>query len=122
MGIRQIGAIRIWRPPLGGGAACLPWKEVRRREVWAPLAIRTRIEHRTCADGIDDQYGSLAAGKVADLVLYDGDPFEHSTHVTHTILGGRVIYDRGEYLKQPFERRALPLMGGGDFGCCLGEW
>jgi imidazolonepropionase-like amidohydrolase len=74
--------------------------------------------------GIDDQYGSLAPGKVADLVLYDGDPFEHSTHVTHTILGGRVIHDRAEYLKLPFERRALPVSGGsgGDFGCCLGAW
>jgi imidazolonepropionase-like amidohydrolase len=74
--------------------------------------------------GIDAHYGSIEPGKVADLVLYDGDPFEHSTHVTHTVLGGRVIYDRGEYLKLPFERRALPLSGsgGGEFGCCLGVW
>lgn len=74
--------------------------------------------------GIDGQYGSLTPGKVADLVLYDGDPFEHSTHVTHTILGGRVIYDRAAYLRLPFERRALPLTGsgGGDYGCCLGVW
>ncbi len=72
--------------------------------------------------GIDDQYGSLEPGKVADLVLYDGDPFEHTTHVTHTIMDGRVIYDRAEYLKMPFERRVLPLIGGGDYGCCLGEW
>jgi imidazolonepropionase-like amidohydrolase len=71
---------------------------------------------------IDDRFGSIEAGKVADLVLYDGDPFEHKTHVTHTIMDGRVIYDRAEYLKMPFERRVLPLIGGGDFGCCLGEW
>ncbi len=71
---------------------------------------------------IDDRYGTLEAGKVADLVLYDGDPFEHSTHVTHTIMDGRVIYDRSEYLKMPFERRVLALIGGGEFGCCLGEW
>jgi imidazolonepropionase-like amidohydrolase len=72
--------------------------------------------------GIDDRFGSLEPGKVADLVLYDGDPFENATHVTHTILGGRVVYDRAEYLKLPFERRALPLVGGGGGGCCLGEW
>jgi imidazolonepropionase-like amidohydrolase len=73
--------------------------------------------------GIDDRFGSIGVGKEADLVLYDGDPFEHSTHVTHTIVGGRVIYDRAEYLKLPFERRAIPLSaGGGDYGCCLGEW
>jgi imidazolonepropionase-like amidohydrolase len=71
--------------------------------------------------GIDEQFGSIEAGKAADLVLYDGDPFEHSTHVTCTIQDGRVVYDRGEYLKQPFARRALPLTGGG-VGCCLGAW
>jgi imidazolonepropionase-like amidohydrolase len=72
--------------------------------------------------GIDKQYGSLEAGKVADIVLYDGDPFEHTTHVTHTILGGRLIYDRADFLKLPFERRALPLTSGGDYGCCMGAW
>jgi imidazolonepropionase-like amidohydrolase len=73
--------------------------------------------------GIDEQYGSIEPGKVGDLVLYDADPFEHSTHVTHTIMNGRVVYDRAEYLKLPFERRALPLSaGGGDYGCCLGAW
>ena len=71
---------------------------------------------------IDDNYGSLEPGKIADLVLYDGDPFEHTTHVTHTIMDGRIIYNRAEYLKMPFERRVLPLIGGGDYGCCLGEW
>lgn len=72
--------------------------------------------------GIDDRFGSLEPGKVADLVLYDGNPFEHATHVTHTVLGGRVIHDRAENLKMPLERRMLPLVGGGDFGCCLGTW
>lgn len=73
--------------------------------------------------GIDGQYGSIEPGKVADLVLYDGDPFEHATHVTHTIMAGRVVHDRAEYLKLPFERRAMPLSsGGGDYGCCLGAW
>ena len=61
--------------------------------------------------GIDGQRGSIAKGKVADLVLYDGDPFEHATHVTHTLIDGRVVYDRGEYLKLPFARRALPSDG-----------
>jgi imidazolonepropionase-like amidohydrolase len=74
--------------------------------------------------GIADRYGSIEPGKVADLVLYDGNPFEHTTHVTHTIMDGRVIHDRGEYLKLPYARRVLPLItgGGGDYGCCLGVW
>src|SRR5262249_21438683 len=57
--------------------------------------------------GIDKDYGSIEKGKVADLVLYDGDPFEHATHVTQTIMAGRVVYNRDDYLKLPFERRIL---------------
>jgi len=71
--------------------------------------------------GIDQHYGSLEVGKVADLVLYDGDPFENATHVTFTIMNGKVVYDRSEYLKLPFERRILPMLGAGNgVGCCLG--
>src|SRR5260370_39363473 len=70
--------------------------------------------------GIDDHFGSIEPGKVADLVLYDGDPFEHATHVTATIQDGRVVFDRAEYVKLPFARRALPLTGGGWGGWCLG--
>src|SRR5579883_2049637 len=73
--------------------------------------------------GVADKYGSVEPGKVADLVLYDGDPFENTTHVTLTVLGGKVVYDRAEYLKLPFERRILPLVDGGSgVGCCLGVW
>lgn len=72
--------------------------------------------------GIDKAYGSIEVGKVADLVLYDGDPFEHTTHVTHTIMRGKVVYNRADYLKLPFERRILPLLSGatGGAGCCMG--
>jgi hypothetical protein len=56
-------------------------------------------------------------------VLYDGDPFEHATHVTKTIMSGRVVYDRADYLKLPFERRILPLLAGGPAaGCCMTGW
>jgi imidazolonepropionase-like amidohydrolase len=72
--------------------------------------------------GIDKEYGSIEAGKVADLVLYDGDPFEHATHVVQTLINGKVVFDRTEYLKLPFDRRAFGILGGGGegFGCCLG--
>jgi imidazolonepropionase-like amidohydrolase len=73
--------------------------------------------------GIADKYGSIEKGKVADLVLYDGDPFETTTHVTHTLMAGRVVYSRDEYVKLPFERRILPLLAGGrEAGCCLSGW
>jgi imidazolonepropionase-like amidohydrolase len=72
--------------------------------------------------GIDDQRGSIAKGKIADLVLFDGDWAEHTTHVTHTISEGRVSYDRTAYLKLPYARRAIPLTGSSGVGCCLGIW
>jgi imidazolonepropionase-like amidohydrolase len=74
--------------------------------------------------GIDDRYGSIQPGKVADLVLYDGDPFEHTTHVMQTLMDGRVVWDRNEYLRLPFARRVLNAVGtgGADYGCCLGVW
>ena len=72
--------------------------------------------------GVDDRVGSIEPGKAADLVLYDGDPFEHTSHVLYTIQEGRVVWDRAEYLKLPFARRALPLTTGGGVGCCMGQW
>lgn len=41
--------------------------------------------------GIDSRVGSLAEGKDADVVLYDGDPFEYTTHVTTVIVDGKVV-------------------------------
>jgi imidazolonepropionase-like amidohydrolase len=44
--------------------------------------------------GIDDRSGSLAAGKDADVVVFDGDPFEYTSHVQTVLVGGAVTYQR----------------------------
>lgn len=41
--------------------------------------------------GIDDRVGSLEVGKDADLVLFDGDPFEYTTHVKGVVIDGRLV-------------------------------
>ncbi|MCL4814972.1 MAG: amidohydrolase family protein, partial [Vicinamibacteraceae bacterium] len=41
--------------------------------------------------GVDDRVGSLAAGKDGDLVLFDGDPFEYTSHVTGVVIDGQVV-------------------------------
>ena len=41
--------------------------------------------------GISNRVGSLAEGKDADLVLFDGDPFEYTTHVNGVIVDGKVV-------------------------------
>jgi imidazolonepropionase-like amidohydrolase len=44
--------------------------------------------------GISDRVGSLSEGKDADLVLFDGDPFEYTTHVNGIIVDGKIIEDK----------------------------
>ena len=68
-----------------------------------PLALAGRIITLDAAQllGIADRFGSVEAGKEADLVLYDGDPFENTTHVLNTIIAGRVVYDRRHRTKRP---------------------
>jgi imidazolonepropionase-like amidohydrolase len=41
--------------------------------------------------GIDSRVGSLAVGKDGDVAMYDGDPFEYTTHCTGTIINGQVV-------------------------------
>lgn len=38
--------------------------------------------------GLDGRIGSIAVGKDADIAMYDGDPFEYSSHCTGTIING----------------------------------
>jgi imidazolonepropionase-like amidohydrolase len=44
--------------------------------------------------GIANRVGSLEPGKDADVVLYDGDPFEYTSHVTAVLVDGKVSYQR----------------------------
>lgn len=41
--------------------------------------------------GIADRAGSLETGKDADLALFDGDPFEYTSHCTGTVINGRLF-------------------------------
>ena len=40
-----------------------------------------------------DGIGTLAPGQTADLALFDGDPFEYTTHVCTVLSGGQVVSD-----------------------------
>jgi imidazolonepropionase-like amidohydrolase len=44
--------------------------------------------------GVDRRVGSLQEGKDADLVLFDGDPFEYLTNVEVVIIDGNLIHQR----------------------------
>jgi len=67
--------------------------------------------------GIDRDYGSLQAGKVADVVLYDGDPFENAVHVTHVVSRGKLVFQRAVRRERilAFDRRQFSCP---EAGCC----
>ena len=51
--------------------------------------------------GIDALTGSLEAGKMADLVVWDGDPFSVYTKTEKVFIDGVLIYDRLDESRQP---------------------
>ncbi len=58
--------------------------------------------------GVADRYGSLAAGKVADVVVWSGDPFEFATAVEHVFIRGREIPLRSRQTELLERYRKLP--------------
>ncbi|CEH35928.1 amidohydrolase [Romboutsia lituseburensis] len=44
--------------------------------------------------GIDDAVGSIEVGKDADIVIWDGCPLEIQSNVLHTIIDGKLVYNR----------------------------
>jgi imidazolonepropionase-like amidohydrolase len=41
--------------------------------------------------GVSNRVGSIEPGKDADIALFDGDPFEYSTHAIGVIINGRIV-------------------------------
>ena len=41
--------------------------------------------------GVADRVGSLEVGKDGDVAIFDGDPFEYTTHCTGVVINGRVM-------------------------------
>jgi len=41
--------------------------------------------------GVVDRVGTLEVGKDGDLALFDGDPFEYTSHVTGVVIDGQVV-------------------------------
>jgi len=59
----------------------LPWTEAFRAVTLYPAQIW----------GVADRYGSLETGKVANVVVWSGDPFELLTRVEHVIIRGQEV-------------------------------
>jgi imidazolonepropionase-like amidohydrolase len=57
----------------------MPWAEALRAVTLTPAEIW----------GVEQDYGSIEVGKVANVVIWDGDPFEFLTRTTHVFIQGR---------------------------------
>jgi imidazolonepropionase-like amidohydrolase len=75
---------------LESAAAAASWGMTREQALEAVTLQAARIL------GIDKTHGSIEKGKVADLVVLSGEPFEAATRVERTIVGGVVFGGRGK--------------------------
>ena len=64
--------------------------EVRNGMSWDD-ALRSITLSTAEAAGVADRYGSLEVGKVANVVVWSGDPLEFSSRVTHLFIRGKEI-------------------------------
>lgn len=55
-------------------------------------ALKAITIHAAKICGVDDKIGSLDAGKQADVVIYDGHPFDIFTKTMCTLIKGEIIY------------------------------
>jgi imidazolonepropionase-like amidohydrolase len=64
-------------------------------------AIRWLTGNAARAIGIADSTGTLEAGKRADVVLWDRDPFSVYAHAERVWIDGALLYDRTDRSRQP---------------------
>ena len=63
---------------------------------------------------IDDRTGSLKAGKMADVVLWNGDPFSVYTRPDMVWIDGALLYDAHDPKRRPVSDFELGMPGEGD--------
>lgn len=64
-------------------------------------AIRWLTQNPARALGIGDRTGTLAPGKMADVVLWNGTPFSVYAKAEKVYVDGALMYDRGDKSRQP---------------------
>ncbi len=64
-------------------------------------AIRWITENPARSMGILDQTGTLAPGKMGDVVVWNGNPFSVYAHAEQVFVDGARVYDRNDPSRQP---------------------
>ena len=83
--------------------------DISKAEAWTWLSLNPAKSL-----GIDDQTGSIAVGKDADIVIWDGDPFSTYTQAEQVFIDGAVMFDRNDPALQPVMDFELGQPGEGD--------
>jgi imidazolonepropionase-like amidohydrolase len=76
----------------------MPWAQALRAVTLTPAEVF----------GVADRYGSLEPGKVANVVVWTGDPFEFSTGVEHVFIRGKEMPLRSRQTDLMERYRSLP--------------
>jgi len=76
----------------------MPWDQALRAVTLSPAEVF----------GVADRYGSLEVGKVANVVVWTGDPFEFSTGVEHVFIRGKEIPLRSRQTELLERYKSLP--------------
>ena len=87
-----------------------PTKTAARDGLPSNAAIRALTLGAAEILGLADRRGSITRGKVADLVITDGDPLEITSHVRHVFISGRAVSleSRHTRLYRAFRDRIRP--------------
>ncbi len=70
-------------------------------EIAPEQAITWITSNPAAALGIDEQVGTLEEGKMADLVLWDRNPFSVYARAMQVYIDGALVYDREDPARQP---------------------
>src|SRR5437879_11184443 len=79
------------------------------------LAIRWVTANPAWALGLDSLIGTLEPGKIADVVVWSGDPFSVYSRAIQVYNDGWLVYDRNDPAHQPrtdFQLGQTPAAGG----------
>jgi imidazolonepropionase-like amidohydrolase len=76
-------------------------------------AIRWITANPARAMGILDQTGTLEPGKMADVVVWNGNPFSVYAQADQVFVDGALLYDRANPARQPLSDFELGQPGGG---------
>jgi imidazolonepropionase-like amidohydrolase len=96
--------------------AAKAWSDGRRIGIDVPIEVAWQWLSLNPAKslGIDDETGSLAPGKMADVVIWSGDPFSSYSRADQVYIDGALMYDRADPASQPVMDFELGQPGEGD--------